>query len=341
MASKSTLTLLDTVQTSSLRIALGAFRTSPKLSLCAEAAEPPLCYRRLILTSNLLTSVAQYPNSPIHNSIFLCNSSHFPASYKPIRTLLELSLNIPFNPLPLQPIFTINPPWTLSPPSVWLDLTQISSINKIPYIPLITNLIQEHPNHTICYSDGSKTKSGTAYAYSIDKTLVAQRINNIASIYTAELMGIFACLSDLSQLAPNRQFLLLTDSLSSLHSITDPYSTNPLVQRIQLSIHTLSSIGSHVTFGWIPGHIGFPEHDAVDKAAKQATLFPHITDKTYLPVSDYKNHYRSHILQNWHLAWKNQSGNHLLRIKKTPSLWKSSLRPSRKEEVTLTRLRIY
>ena len=153
-------------------------------------------------------------------------------------------------------------------------------------------------------------------------------------------MGIFACLSDLSQLAPNRQFLLLTDSLSSLHSITDPYSTNPLVQRIQLSIHTLSSIGSHVTFGWIPGHIGFPEHDAVDKAAKQATLFPHITDKTYLPVSDYKNHYRSHILQNWHLAWKNQSGNHLLRIKKTPSPWKSSLRPSRKEEVTLTRLRI-
>jgi len=42
LASKSVLSLLDTIQASSLRLALGAYRTSPRLSLCAEAAEPPL-----------------------------------------------------------------------------------------------------------------------------------------------------------------------------------------------------------------------------------------------------------------------------------------------------------
>jgi len=45
-ASKSTLKLLDPIQLHALRLALGAFRTSPGLSLCAEAADH---YRSLIL----------------------------------------------------------------------------------------------------------------------------------------------------------------------------------------------------------------------------------------------------------------------------------------------------
>jgi len=40
----------------------------------------------------------------------------------------------------------------------------------------------------------------------------------------------------------NSKFLLLTDSLFSLHSLMDLYSTNPLVQRIHLTIYTLNSI---------------------------------------------------------------------------------------------------
>jgi len=37
-------------------------------------------------------------------------------------------------------------------------------------------------------------------------------------------------------------------------------------------------IGSQTTFIWIPGHIGFSEHYAVDKAAKQAITFPKMND---------------------------------------------------------------
>lgn len=341
LASKSVLALLDTVQSSSLRMVLGAFRTSPKLSLCAEAAEPPLFYRRMILTSNLLASVAQYPHLPIYNPIFLPFTNQLSSSCNLIRTHLEIYLDIPFNPNPLPPIFLLAPPWTLTPPSIRLDLIHHSSTpSNLTYRQLINDLIHEYPLHSLCLTDGSKTKSGTAYAYSIDGALTAYRIPNIASIFTAELMAIFACLSELTQLPPNSQFLLLTDSLSSLHSLTDPYSSNPLVQRIQLTLLTLSSINSHVTFGWIPGHIDFPKHDAVDRAAKQATSLPHITDNTCLPVSDLKNHYRSLILQKWQTLWENQPSNKLLRIKKYPSPWKSSLRPSRKEEVILSRLRI-
>ena len=48
LASKSVLSLLDTILTSSHRLAIGAYRPSPRLSLCAEAAEPPLFYLSLI-----------------------------------------------------------------------------------------------------------------------------------------------------------------------------------------------------------------------------------------------------------------------------------------------------
>jgi len=138
--------------------------------------------------------------------------------------------------------------------------------------------MREYPLHTIYLSGGSKSNSKTAYAYSIDGALVSRRIHNTASVSTAELMGIFACLFSLTHLSLNNKFLLLTDTLFSLHSLTDLYSTSPLVQRIHLTIHTLNLIGSQITFAWIPSYIGFPEHDAVDYAAKQATLFTQMSN---------------------------------------------------------------
>lgn len=44
-------------------------------------------------------------------------------------------------------------------------------------------------------------------------------------------------------------------------------------------------------------HIEFPEHNVVDLAAEQATLFTSMTGKSLLLASDYKNHCRSLIPQ--------------------------------------------
>ena len=109
-------------------------------------------------------------------------------------------------------------------------------------------------------------------------------------------MAIFSCLSQLSHLPPNSKYILLTDSLSSLYLIADPYSTYPLIQRIHLILTTLSSLNSDIILIWIPGHVDFPPHDDVDAAAKQALSYPVITDKSKIPASDYRNHYRSLIL---------------------------------------------
>jgi len=90
----------------------------------------------------------------------------------------------------------------------------------------------------------------------------------------------------------------------------------------------------------VPGHSGFAEHDKVDSAAKRATALPTITDESLIPVSDYRNHYRTLILKKWNTFWNNQHPNKLLVIKKTPCPWTTSDRQARREEVKLTRLRI-
>jgi len=107
-------------------------------------------------------------------------------------------------------------------------------------------------------------------------------------------------------------FILLTDSLSSLEALLDPFSDSLLIQRIDLKRSTLYSINSSITFIWIPGHMNLPEHVAVDKASKEATKFTKIADSISPPASDYEHYFRSLILSSWNSLWQNQQYNMLL-----------------------------
>lgn len=68
--------------------------------------------------------------------------------------------------------------------------------------------------------------------------MIADRVRNIASTFSAELKTILACLSQLFQLG------LLTDSLSSFTLISDPFTSYSVTQRILLTLSSLVSIGS-------------------------------------------------------------------------------------------------
>ena len=320
---------------------LGAFRTSPRLSLCAEAAEPPLSFRRSILTANFLVSLSKFPQHPLHHSIVsFIHPSFIDHPKRHIRTNLEIILTHKLRLNSLTPITTTTPPWALPRPNIRLDLTEVSKMNKSIIKQHIMKLLNEFPDHTLCLTDGSKYNQKTAYAYSINEQITARRIRNSASVYSAELLAILTCLSQIAQLEPQKNYLLLTDSLSSLQSLTNPFSTNPVIQRIHLTLLTIKTINSNLTFIWIPGHINYSPHDAVDEAAKEATTYPNITDHILTPPEDLKNYYSTEISQLWHENWRDQNLNKLRKIKTEPISWSSSHRDSRREEVILARLRI-
>ena len=110
---------------------------------------------------------------------------------------------------------------------------------------------------------------------------------NSASIFSAALLVTSSCLSHLSLLPPPHKFLLLSDSLSSLQAMQDPHSPNPIVQRILILLHSLSSSSSTCAFLWILGHI---------------------------------THYRSFITSSWHNTWPTQPLTKLRSIKKNQLL---------------------
>ena len=69
-ARKSYLKCLDTIHHQGLRLALGAFRTSPVESLYAESNKPSLYIRREKSSLQYTTKLAANPKNPAHNCVF-------------------------------------------------------------------------------------------------------------------------------------------------------------------------------------------------------------------------------------------------------------------------------
>jgi len=209
-----------------------------------------------------MSSVSQFPHFlPVPNRLFILSNKH-------IRLQFKHSFNIPFTPS--NPFTCLLSPGTSNNPTSvstsWKFLRQITPLTSHTSHQMP---IKWNPNHTLCFSDGSKSKYKSAYAYWIDGSLISHRVRNMASVFTAELIAIFSCLSQLTQLLPHGRFLLLTDSLlSTLFQI-------PSIQIPFTQSTPESPSGFRDTC--------FPEHDAVDKAAKQATSFPKITYFSRLP----------------------------------------------------------
>ena len=79
--------LIDPIQNSAIKIALGAFHTSPTFSLITEANILPLNYRRKILISKPACKLASAPENPITKNIFIEeNHSAYNETQEPKRT---------------------------------------------------------------------------------------------------------------------------------------------------------------------------------------------------------------------------------------------------------------
>ena len=135
-ARKSYLQMLDPVHNQGLRLALGAFRTSPVASLYVEADEPSLYSRREKLSLQYAIRLAANPSNPAHEVTFPPNYVNLyeqkPKAIKSfgirISPLLE-SANIKLQNI--EKHFTPNiPAWCMKPPEILFDLHS-KNLNQI------------------------------------------------------------------------------------------------------------------------------------------------------------------------------------------------------------------
>ena len=196
-ARKSYLKSLDTIHHQGLRLALGAFRTSPVKSLYAESNEPSLYIRREKLSLQYVTKLAANPRNSACDCVFNPKYERFynnkPTAIKPlglrIQSLLE-EANI--NIKNVQHFsFPSKEPWTLNPPKIILDLhknkTEVEShIFKNEFLEIKSN----YKHYLSIYTDGSKQDEKVACSVISPNFTDSIRLPDNSSIFTAEAKAI-------------------------------------------------------------------------------------------------------------------------------------------------------
>ncbi|GFO50015.1 ribonuclease hi [Plakobranchus ocellatus] len=231
-ANKHVLRALDPIHHQGLRIALGAFRTSPIKSLYAETGEPSLEHRRMKLAFNYVLKLKSLPLNPCYDVVFETPLSDFSAVTKSEPNLVantleyfknaNISLNIIDN-LHVQ----CPPPWEEHNITVDISLTKQNRENtsEVAYQKEFFRIKEKFSNHyaVFNFTDGSKVEekvAAAAYFPEHPDRSKATGLRDVASVFSAELEGIALALTEIKKLTKyHKNFVIYSDSLSALQAI--------------------------------------------------------------------------------------------------------------------------
>ena len=297
-ARESYLKLLDPIHHQGLRIALGAFRTSPVYSLYAEAGECSLEHRRWKLSLNYYLRLSSCPDNPAYSCImkpeFKEKFENAPTCIPSFGLRMQFHLEnaeIDTSAVSTDDKLTLTPSWQLQSATVHFDLTQHrkQTTSSVIYKQSFLEMCEKFPSHHKIFSDGSKTDEGVGCAALLfserEKKKLSLRLPTDSSIYTAELQALILALKLIYQ-SKHKSFLILSDSLSALQAIASRSFNHHLLLEFH-ELHTsLLQDGYNISLAWVPSHIGIRGNEAVDQYVRK-TIGENISNKKR-PHSDFK-----------------------------------------------------
>ena len=341
----SYLQMLDPIQNLALRLCLGAYRTSPSSSLCVLANEPPLYIRRRKLSIQYCLKLSSSPQNPTHNTVFNCKFKdpfeHKPNQIPPLSIRVQPDLRavgfVKRNAL----IYSIpaTPPWLLKRPHINYNIHFSSKDNTSPeiYRNKFFEFCDHYKDFSQLYTDGSKMGNEVAAAVVHGNVTKTTRLPNKASIFRAELYAISLALS-LIRRTKEKNFIIFSDSMSSLEAISGFKLEIDIVQNIIKDYTHLANSGKTIILCWIPSHVNIRGNERADTAAKSALSLP-ITNMK-LPARELIPRVSEFCLDEWQDIWDCCKGNKLHSIYPTVGIVKHSKNISRFDSVLLNRLRI-
>ena len=344
-ARKSYLQILDTVHHQGLRLALGAFRTSPVTSLYVEADEPSLTLRREKLSLQYATRLAANPSNPAFKVTF---SPHFseiyerkPTAIRPfgLRVLPLLdSTNI--NPTNIEKHFVTEiPSWCMKKPDILFDLhTSKKSFSDSLIMKQNFHILQSrYTEYQHIYTDGSKDGEKVGCAFLYGNHFSSLRIPDGSSVFTAEAKAIDLALDFIDSCFLHDKFLIFSDSLSVLKALNHTSSKNSQIQKLLEKHHKIANT-KEILFCWLPSHVGIIGNEIADRKAKDSL---HLNMSTFeIPFNSFKPLINKYILSEWQKSWDTATFNKLHAIKPVVGNNSSAIRNVRREDVIITRLRI-
>jgi len=344
-ASRATLGNLDVIANEAMRIATGAFKTSPASSLHVLTAEPPLQLRRKELALKYYAKIKSDILNPafncIHNSELRLFFASRPLAKQPFAMRAERYCSeYDIKMCPILPKITPKlMPHEIVDPSTDFDLSTfqktVTPVNVFrgSYDSLID---RKYGMHEQIYTDGSKSEGIVGAAAVSELKRSSSSLPSVASIFTAELVGLRLALNIVEELEICDS-LICSDSLSSLESLSNCNTRNELVRRLRIKLHEMTNKGFRVTLCWVPSHCGIPGNELADQAAKNAATRP--PEFVPVPYTDWYPAIENKTWQIWAVLWSDEI-RHLKEVIKEPRKLKVRKVMNRRDEVIINRLRL-
>ena len=342
-ANKNTLSTINTVHNTGVRLATGAFRTSPIDSVMADGEQTTLQIRREKQVLTYATKILSSEKHPLYKHFqnqqkytkFKTKKLNYQPFYVRAKTAI-LENNIYNNIKIEKQKFHKLPPWKNRNIKINVSLSQhIKSVtNKTIFMSKFNKILsQQHNQCHIMYTDGSVINEFTGCGITSKLFDQQYHLPNNTSIFSAELYAIQRAVETTTKNINT----IFSDSLSALQELKKQYSNNPIVQKIQDKI--LESTKSF-QFIWIPSHIGIKGNEKADLLAKDSVNKP--MHKNYKFVAkDLGSKINQETLKKWKQYWKDVPiTNKLRKIQETLPKWKNLHQLTRIETIKMTRLRI-
>ena len=346
-ATHTSLKMLDPIHHQGLRLATGAFRTSPMESLYAETGEPSLSDRRRKLSLQLYARLLGMPGTPACTVVNDRTTDNFylahprcspPFGYR----MRQLCANLDLPNVSVMPSLSYHLPlYDLHVESLCPGIIYDVSRDTPPDVRrlLFVNHAESHQPDTPIYTDGSKGPDGVAGSVVLPTRTVSRKLPLSASVFSAELFAILFALFYLLGV-DSEGFIIYSDSQSALSSICDSFCVHPVVAHIHRWLDLLRERRKRVRFCWVPSHVNIEGNEQADDAARATAASDQVPDPRPLPFRDYYPHMYGLLKEQWLQRWRNQTLNKLRSIKDTVTPWHTSHRTVRRDEVLLARLRI-
>lgn len=277
---------LDRLQYKSLRVVIGAMRSSPTNALLVECVDPPLRIRRQYLADRFLYRAASFSGHPLFPKLqalsALVDSNNY-WTHKDIPCLLKSYLKLTKLPSPLHqhvlsPLFESPYESLVFSPQIILYF----GIDKdCPCANSMLNekLAKDWSDWSILYTDSSKlsvsSSVGSAVWFPKFKIILNFSCPPLTSVFTGESIAILEAVLYIESHNLDKS-LIFSDSRSCLEAIlSNPFRSKvkfPVIFKIRNALFRCKNKGLEVVLAWIPGHCGIIGNETVDFLAKDAIV---------------------------------------------------------------------
>ncbi|GFU92472.1 RNase H domain-containing protein [Trichonephila clavipes] len=179
---------------------------------------------------------------------------------------------------------------------------QFRKRNAINIVQFSDKSTEDFP--VICYTDGSKIDGRVGFAFVVFRSGVESenfqfKIRHECTVFVAELLCLnFTVKWIFEQNSVISEYLICTDSLSSLDSLKCISSSNNIIVEIQKQLKSLRDKHISIDFAFVRGHTGVLGNERADWLAKAATKRK-IDIDVNIPKSFYKKITNERMMKSW------------------------------------------